>query len=743
MFIAPNQENITYTFDYQLQQEISFWRGTTHPLSSQGFDIMSRRLSGRGDCMPPRWYTVKEYEPRAAGVRVNISGRFLVSCPEMALPEMEEETPRGQPEEACAFRVCTRGRPVYRSTRTKTFTHTAQVITSGLFFVLYIEISQDSLFVCPRIMVVLESGEEVILVDDRLGPLRAPQSFFADFALLDDGGRNVQMDLIFRAAPQPESIDEEPESRMRTLRTCLQEYTTFNNQVEPANMSLGSSDLTALLPSAAVYLQNLVASEEPFEGKDTVCKPRPFNAWRDSKGRAKMGNVLFEGADAKLAAIAEDLPEAPQSHPQLFLRGGGAPGRRGGSGAARGSNVLAAFPATLDATKSTASGADESSTEDFWYHIRYNDDKLSAKPRPLSTPYLSRLRGEFWLSKQAVDKKHVYFHCSTTLMQALTMCVVFRFSCPTDFLALIQTKASCVLRDTHIPTNGVVLGIEADPRHVARNEPLTGLYRMFIEHRNEILDDMVVCECRLDDLRQTIAHQEIYDGGPFIVYRLTLVYPDGSRQSSVLQMDAEQLEENTNDENKTNRYHLVEEPSPRFPISPCLVRHQLSPANRVFVYSASSYEPPPPEAADEADGCENELWHEEVQSCTDYATPEVGSRKPGSSEQYTAEDWQSVGGGYSSAGECPSDGEQSSSAADTARGPQAPRGGGRWDLARAIGGCSSLVSDQAGDSSRREEASADLQTPRDVAWRRPLMESVVLLEGVEAQPFRCVPGNME
>eukprot|EP00971_Amphidinium_carterae_P163323 3238365-Amphidinium_carterae.1 len=43
------------------------------------------------------------------------------------------------------------------------------------------------------------------------------------------------------------------------------------------------------------------------------------------------------------------------------------------------------------------------------------------------------------------------------------------------------------------------MGVERDPRHPA-------LLRMFIEHRNRIVEDMVICECQ-DRLGEPSAHE--------------------------------------------------------------------------------------------------------------------------------------------------------------------------------------------------------------------------------------------
>lgn len=300
--------------------------------------------------------------------------------------------------------------------------------------------------------------------------------------------------------------------------------------------------------------------------------------------------------------------------------------------------------------------------------MQYDDDQAAP------------LQGEFWLTKEAVDKKHIYFHCCSTLAQALTMCIIFRFSCPTDYLSLIENQATALLRDLHIPTNGVVFGVEEDPRH-------RGLFRMFVEHRNEILDDIVICESSPAMLHRTIAHQEVYDSGDLISYRLTLVFPDGCKQQVVLELSAERVEVDD---------RLAEEPSSRWPISPCVSRQLLSPANRILVYSSlmcqSPSEEDPGEVAEE-----------------DFTTPTTGNRVPqgwGNASDGTVEDWQSVGGGGS-------DGE-----AD-----------------HAIAAAPVL----------QNEALQSLEGLTDAAlveWRRPLVDTVLLMSRMEEAPFKCIPASM-
>jgi len=336
----------------------------------------------------------------------------------------------------------------------------------------------------------------------------------------------MQIDLIFRGG-QSEAANPQESTTMRTLRTCLQDYTAFNNYLTPASVTLGSSQLASILPLSSVHLQNLVISEDRSEG--SVPEPEPYTAWsapawpNDQEDAAKM---LYQGDDACIAAAASSHAFAPApKHPQL---------------------------ASSVATNATTIGEDTGSgasphTDSFWHHIKYDDERdIMKTSNPTAGELTARLKGEFWLSKQAVDKKETYFHCSSTLSQAMTMCIAFRFSCPQDYLQLIEQAAGepcserheaiVVLREWHIPANGVVMGIEHDPRHKR-------LLRMFIENRNEIKDDMVVCELRAADANTSVVHQEVYDGGSMIAYRLTILHADGARQSAVLQWATNELED--------------------------------------------------------------------------------------------------------------------------------------------------------------------------------------------------------
>jgi len=673
-FAAPNTEFVKYSFGYLKDEHFKFLNGEPGAVTAHGFRLDPTDTERR----TPRWFTVKEYVSRPTHLRLIVSGRVYLHCPDTTLPE--------QSVAGCAFKICTRGHPVFESLRTKTFTHTAQVVTSGVFFSLVLTCSPQGLFLAPRLALVLESGDEVELVDDKLGPLQ-PQSFYTDFAILDDGGRNMQIDLIFRGG-QSEAANPQESTTMRTLRTCLQDYTAFNNYLKPASVTLGSSQLASILPLSSVHLQNLVISEDHFE--DSPPEPEPYNAFgsRGQNEQEEIPKVLFKGEDAQIAtevgshsaAAAADqalaagcrTPPVPK-HPQLASFG-------------------------------EANGGNGKQTWSFWHHIKYDDERDAVRsPNPTAGEITARLKGEFWLSKQAIDKKHTYFQCSSTLAQAMTMCIAFRFSCPQDYLQLIEQAAGepsnekheaiVVLREWHIPANCVVMGIENDPRHKR-------LLRMFIENRNEIKDDMVVCEYRAADANTSVVHQEVYDGGSMIAYRLTILHADGARQSAVLQWVTDELEDANVDASRSgSQYRLVEEPSPRFPISPCSVKQMnLSPMSRIFVFSASAFDPKTTSSteADGADAAESPLASAMMSPSGDRGV-DCGNMSEG-----TAEDWQSINDGQSEGHV-----EVATAAADPAR---------------------SKSAHSVGDE--------------NIEWRRPVVESAVVLSGMADAPFKCFPNSL-
>lgn len=688
-FIPPNTEDVSYRYSFEQDKEVKFWQGLTgsEKYTPQGFLVKSQT----NEKQTPKVYTVKEYSPSASQQRVYVSGRILVQCNGTATSSASQRS-------ICAFAVCTRGRPIYQSLKLR-FTHTAQVRSSGVVFALYLSSTPSGVFLCPRIMLVLESGDEVLLVDDRLGPVPLTQNFYTDFAIADDGGRNVQMDLIFRGTGDADG------KGMRTLRTCLQDYTAFNNQIQPANISLGYSSIAAFLPNSSVYLQNLVVSESALD--TPAPDPQPYDVWKEAAHMPEKesgSKILFEGEDARTASMALDVPEAPVVHPQIT------PSKNAAAAAKvrADKNGTSQGPLQRWMSRGAPPGSDllaESSADDFWYHIRYDEEVGNQGESRQDYLRSTCIRGEFWLSKQAVEKNNVYFHCSSTLSQALSMCIAFRFSCPTDYLSLIADRAAKVLRHTHIPTNGVILGIEQDPRN-------DSLLRMFIEYRNEILEDMVICECRPEDLARSIVHQEIYDGGSTITYRLTLLHRDGARQSAVLQVAAEQFEDpNFLDSARSgSHYQLVEDPSPRWPISPCLVRHDLSPANRIFIYSNRAYDEIGDGTADVGD--EANAGPEDFQSAGEVSDRGMASPAPvfsggdNTSDGNSAEDYQSAGGGFS-------------------------------DAENDSGPATATKTKKPANNPEGDELSAE------ASWRRPLIESAVLLSKLEVSPFKGLPASLK
>jgi len=221
------------------------------------------------------------------------------------------------------------------------------------------------------------------------------------------------------------------------------------------------------------------------------------------------------------------------------------------------------------------------------------------------------------------------------------------------------------------------MGIEQDPRHPE-------LFRIFIEHRNQILEDMIVCECTKKDHSRMIVHQEIFDAGGEIIFRVVLLHWDGDRkryvrQAAVLQVNSDQFDGNGDDMSiRTTSFQMVEDLSLRFPIQTSRSDHTLLPGHRIMVYTSVPYEPKDDES-DPPDGDRHPMTPALVQG-------EVETDRP-------AEDFHSVGGG-----------------------------GGYSDV--------------------EAEPIPDTSTDHTVAWRRPLVESIVLLKGLEDPPFKVFPMSM-
>jgi len=294
-----------------------------------------------------------------------------------------------------------------------------------------------------------------------------------------------------------------------------------------------------------------------------------------------------------------------------------------------------------------------------------------------------------------VEKKNVYFQCSSTLSQALTMCIGMRFSCPTEYLTLIQEgeKGARVLRHMHVPTNAVIMGIEHDPRSRA-------LLRMFVECRNEVLDDMPVCECHGRALDETLVHQEIYDSGETMTYRIACMHKDGSRQSASLEINLDQIEDAGTDTARSSQFTGgIDEPSSRFPTSKAASCHNLSPANRIFLYTSVAYSQQAAAAEELAESdVDNSMYGPQMV----YSTPMQPEVSP--------EDFQSVGCACSDA--C--------SEADL----------------ESIGGWGTPCAGNGEGTPRLRATSAETK-PLEVSWLRPLIESCALSVKTKQMPFKC------
>merc|ERR1711865_947300 len=163
-----------------------------------------------------------------------------------------------------------------------------------------------------------------------------------------------------------------------------------------------------------------------------------------------------------------------------------------------------------------------------------------------------------------------------------------------------------------------------------------------------------------------------------------LQHTSGARQSAVLQTPVGQLEDSLFD-NAGKADAQSDLPSPRFPIVPCLLRNNLPPDNRIFVYSTV---PINDDAKANGEGSDRD---------SEASAPE----QRGDSASDMGEDWQSVGA---------SEGEPYKSPRDTAASRTTPMG---------------------------KEFST-----HEVQWRRAVVESSTLLRRVLEPPFRCFPKSL-
>jgi len=553
-FIPPFTDNITYDYDFFECDEGIQLDGKVLPCDERGFQITNNRPLREG----PKWCIVKEYEiskvvsRNTAMTRLYVSGRLFI---QFMAPASVLRDAKG----VCVFSICLRGKPVYE--HVQGFPNSVHKFNSGIFFNIYLVNQKSVLHVAPQIRLVNDQCHEVPLCEDVLGPITR-NNFFVDFAIVDDG-RNLQMDTIVRV----------PEGK--TFRSCIQDYTMYNSGAPNPMITLGYSNLQHYTSNATVFLQNLCIGEREFEDA-------PGNKVFDWTSETQ----LFQGVGA-ICTTTEEFEPSLLHHPQYKPLDMKTMEEITKKQTLMDKSRLTRF-LTNEALSSTIE--QNEATSKFWYHIRYDmgDNKNSGAG---SDENSKCIEGEFWLSRQPLRRGEMYFQTSSSVSQSLVSGIVFRFSCPNDFMTLIEAGACRVLRHTHIPTNGIAFGIEEDPA-----DP--NMLRMFIEHRSRIVEDMIVCNCPRTNVRdETLVHHEVFDEGAYLYYRITIIHTDMSQQSCVLRIKEDNLEfirgppgDFFGRISKSPSYSNHEKPSPRFPISPALSRHVLPEGYRIMLYSSISYD---------------------------------------------------------------------------------------------------------------------------------------------------------
>ena len=185
---------------------------------------------------------------------------------------------------------------------------------SGIFFSVNVIVDNNHLSLSVSMHINTDGNQQILMLSDDMGVI--PWRSYIDFALVDDGGRNLHMDLIVRNA----LAEDHPDAQYYTTRrTCMQDYTSYNGFLD-GEISIGHNFFSSVgLPEhdSGVFLQQLFISE--VSRKDHVAfGPALPSEWDFSFEKP----ILFEGMDAAMAARYVGHPSGGASgavlrHPQL------------------------------------------------------------------------------------------------------------------------------------------------------------------------------------------------------------------------------------------------------------------------------------------------------------------------------------------------------------------------------------------------------------------------------------------
>eukprot|EP00812_Abedinium_dasypus_P009268 NODE_2970_length_849_cov_14.172544.p1 GENE.NODE_2970_length_849_cov_14.172544~~NODE_2970_length_849_cov_14.172544.p1 ORF type:complete len:266 (+),score=52.81 NODE_2970_length_849_cov_14.172544:3-800(+) len=260
---------------------------------------------------------------------------------------------------------------------------------------------------------------------------------------------------------------------------------------------------------------------------------------------------------------------------------------------------------------------------------------------------------------------------------------------------------------------------------------------------------------------EAIVHQEVYDCGAEIVYRVTVHRCGSVGQAAVLRSRASCFEVPTCLLNMSQNAP-VEDPSERFPLAPCVLRVDASVAaahtlggdssdlrtfeNRIFLFTSVSWRPEDDTAQPAAEPLPPDpRWFQRSLRPDDVGSASADTVAANSDPLPPDPRWlqrpapaAGGAGAGAAAGNAAGGGGAAAATVHGGAGATAVSASGGNDGGGETGSVGDAYGGD-GDAVPRAEVLACL---RDLRWSRPLVESAAVLSGLAAAPFRVFPADM-